>query len=250
MINAVEEYKNIINRLLDEINQESIKSAASMLKEIIKKDKLIYVVGTGGHDYLVAQEMFLRPGGFVNIQPLFTSGLDLSHGGLRSIIIERCSGYISGVLDYHAPLAGNVLIVISSYGISNTAIETVIRGKELGAKIIAITSTSFCKSVPIDHPARHKSKQNLYEMDQVDILIDNKLPSTDAVVSFKKMDLMVSPVSTVLNVFILNSLVAATAGELISDGIKPKIWKNFNLPGGDGYNQEIINKFSNRIKKL
>lgn len=250
MINAVKEYKKIVSGLLDKVNQESIKTAAGILTETIKKDKLIYVLGTGGHDYMAAEEMFLRTGGLVNIHPIFPSGLDLSHGGLRSIIIERCSGYISGVLDYYAPLDGDVLIVVSSYGISNTAIEIAIRGKELGAKIIAITSTSFCKRVPEDHPARHSSKQNLCEMNEVDVLIDNHLSSDDAVLSFEEMDVMVSPVSTILNIFILNSLVAATVEQLLSDNITPKVWKNFNLPGGDDYNQKYINMFSKRIKKL
>jgi len=81
-------------------------------------------------------------------------------------------------------------------------------------------------------------------------IIDNKVPKGDAILSFNDLDVKVSSVSTILNGFILNSLVAATVEKLLNEGIIPDIWKNINLPGADEYNEKYIKKYSNRIKRF
>lgn len=249
-VSKFQEYKTVVTKLLNNINPDEINRGANLLINAVKKDKLIYVIGTESHDYMAAEEMFLRAGGLLNIHPIFPSGLALSHGGLRSHIIERCQGYISGVLDYYAPLKGNVLIIVSSCGINSSTIEAAVRGKKHGANILAITSTEFSKCIPANHPARDPSGKNLCDLEQVDVIIDNKVPKGDAILSFNDLDVKVSSVSTILNGFILNSLVATAVEKLLNEGIIPDIWKNINLPGADEYNEKYIKKYSNRIKRF
>ena len=249
-VSKFKEYNAMVIKLLNSIDPDEIDRGANLLMNAVKKDKLIYIIGTESHDYMAAEEMFLKAGGLLNIHPIFPSGLALSHGGLRSHIIERCQGYISGVLDYYAPLKGNVLIIVSSCGINSSTIEAAVKGKKHGAKILAITSIEFSKFVPANHPARDPSGKNLCDLEQVDVIIDNKVPKGDAILSFNDLDVKVSSVSTILNGFILNSLVVTTVEKLLNEGIIPDIWKNTNLPGADEYNEKFIKKYSSRIKRF
>ena len=249
-LSKFQEYKKVVMKLLNDIDTNEIYQGANLLRDAIKKDKLIYVIGTENHDYIAAEEMFLKAGGLLNVYPIFPSGLALSHGGLRSNIIERCQGYMKGVLDYHAPLKDHVLIIVSSCGVNSSAIEAAIEGKKHGANILAITSTEFSKNVPENHPARDPSGKNLCDLEEVDVVIDNKVPIGDAVLNFDKLGTKVSSVSAILNGFILNSLIAITVEKLLSEGVKPDIWKNVNLPEADQFNEKYINKYSNRIKRF
>jgi len=36
------------------------------MAEEVKKDKVIHVYGTGGHDFIIATEMFMRAGSLLN----------------------------------------------------------------------------------------------------------------------------------------------------------------------------------------
>jgi uncharacterized phosphosugar-binding protein len=113
---------------------------------------------------------------------------------------------------------------------------------------IAVTSPAFSKATPQGHPARHPSGKNLFEI--VDVAIDNKMPFADAVLEFPGLTPRVSPVSTILNVFILESLVAETVQRLLARGITPPVWTSANLPGGDAANQVHMTRYAPRIRWL
>jgi uncharacterized phosphosugar-binding protein len=107
------------------------------------EDKLIHVIGTGGHSNLGAEEMFWRAGGLVPINAILDPGTALIHGALRSNFVERSSGYAKAVLD--------------AYGINSMTIEVALEAKRRGVKSIGVTSPSFGEKVPKGHPARHAS---------------------------------------------------------------------------------------------
>ena len=60
----------------------------------------------------------------------------------------------------------------------------------------------------------------------------------------------VAPVSTILNAFVLNSIVACTVENLVKKGITPPVWLSGNMPGGDEANKKYIEKYFERIKHL
>ncbi|MEM2587492.1 MAG: SIS domain-containing protein, partial [Candidatus Bathyarchaeia archaeon] len=60
----------------------------------------------------------------------------------------------------------------------------------------------------------------------------------------------IAPVSTIINSFILQSLVIATIDELIKKGTKPKIWVSAHIPGGEERNRAVIAEFFGKIKPL
>jgi uncharacterized phosphosugar-binding protein len=248
---AIEDYYRSISSLLRKIadtEQEKIKKAASILADTIEKDKLIFILGTGGHSSMAAEEMFWRAGGLVPIYPILDPGLSVMHGALRSNLLERTPGYISPILKYHGLTQGDVLILCNAYGINAATIDAALECRRLGIITIAITSTEFCKEVPAGHPSRHPSNKNLYEV--ADHFINCWMPYGDAVVSIEGVAQKVSPTSSMVNFFTLNCLVAATVEELVRRGVEPPIWTSANIPGGDEANRKHFEKYGKRIKYL
>ncbi len=232
-----------------EKEEKNIRMAAELMADAIEKDQVIHVIGTGGHSSIAAEEMLWRAGGLVPVNPMLEQGFNLAHGAFRSGLVERISGYAKPVLDYYQVKAGEVIIIVNAYGINSLTIDAALEAKKMGLKVIAITSPEFSKAVPEDHPARHPSKKNLYQLD-VDVLIDNHMPVGDAVVEFANYARKVAPVSTILNAFVVNAITAATVEILLGRGIEPPVWASANMPGGDAANKRYIDKYFERIKHL
>ena len=251
---AYEQYRSKILGLLQEIADkegESIKKAGRLIAEALSKDKLVYVYGTGGHSYMGAEEMFYRTGGIVPVNAIFDPGVSLSFGATRSTFVERQPGYAKGVLEYYGVGEGDVLVVVNAYGINGVTIDAAIEGKKRGAKVIAITSPTFSKFIPPDHPARHPSKKSLFELDEVDVVIDNHMPVGDAVVELEGLGgAKVGPSSTMVNAFAINCMVVSAIEAMLEMGLEPPVWISSNMPGGDEANRKFIEENTSRIKHL
>jgi uncharacterized phosphosugar-binding protein len=227
--------------------QQAIDRAADLMAEAIKRDQLIHVIGPGGHSNIGAYEMFYRAGGLVPINAILDPGTLLSMGARRSTIIERTPGYGQAVLEAFEVNDG-VLTIVNAYGINAMCIDVALEARRRGIPTIGVTSRAFAEKVPPDHPARHPSKKNLFEV--VDVHIDCHMPFGDAVVSIEGLQQKVAPVSTLVNCFTLNLLVIRTVEKLLEKGITPPIWTSANIPGGDQANKEYIKRYKGRIRLL
>lgn len=248
MNKEIEQYKKTIASILDEITSEdtAVKSAAAVIGDSIMRDQVIHVIGPGGHSNMAVEEMFSRAGGFACMNAILDPGTNLSHGGFRSMKVERVPGYANAVLSSYG--VGNtpneVLIIINAYGINAMTIDCALFAKKLGVTTIAITSTSFADKIPKDHPSRHPTGANLYQL--VDIFINNHLPYGDAILSVEGCEQNVGPTSTFCNCFTANYLIIETCKYLVSKGYTPPIFRSGNLPGGDEYNKGLLEKYSGR----
>ena len=242
------QYANIIKSLLDEIlsEEESVKKAAALVGDSIMRDQVIHVIGPGGHSNMGVEEMFSRAGGFACINAILDPGTNLSHGGPRSMGIERIPGYASPVLNAYrvGKTPGEVLIIINAYGVNCMTIDCANEAKKRGVTSIAITSTSFADKLPKDHPSRHPSGANLYQ--SVDVFINNHLPYGDAIQSVEGCEQNVGPTSTFCNCFTANYLVLETCKYLVSKGYTPPVFRSGNLPGGDEYNRDMMEKYTGK----
>ncbi len=248
---VVEQYFNKIVQHLEILKNEeyeNILKAAEMLKEQIKQDKLIYAYGPGGHSNLGSQEIFFRAGGLMHVSAILDEGTLLSNGALRSMAIERTPGYGKIVIEDYNLQKDDLLILINAYGINSALIDAALEAKRRGAKIIAVTSVEHASNTPPDHPARHPSKKNLFEL--ADLVLDSKVVVGDAVVEIEGLNQRVAAMSTFANAFLLNSLVAETVKALVEEGIVPPIWMSGNETGGDEANEKLYDRFIGRIKKL
>jgi len=243
-------YKDVVVGLFEQIEreeQQAIDRAADLMAEAIKRDQLIHVIGPGGHSNIGAYEMFYRAGGLVPINAILDPGTLLSMGARRSTIIERTPGYGQAVLEAFEVNDG-VLTIVNAYGINAMCIDVALEARRRGIPTIGVTSRAFAEKVPPDHPARHPSKKNLFEV--VDVHIDCHMPFGDAVVSIEGLQQKVAPVSTLVNCFTLNLLVIRTVEKLLEKGITPPIWTSANIPGGDQANKEYIKRYKGRIRLL
>jgi uncharacterized phosphosugar-binding protein len=226
----------------------SIDRAAALLAEKVASDRLINVIGPGGHSNMGVEEVFWRAGSLACVNPLLDQGTNLICGAKRSNVIERTPGYAKSVIKSYRLKEGDVLIIVNAYGINSMCVECALESAALGIKTIAVTSASFGKNVPAGSPSRHPSGKNLFDL--CDIFINNHLPYGDSVIKVGKHQKMMGPHSTFLNCFVMNLLMMETAKKLEAMSIEPPVYISANLPEGDKANKELEEKYIPLIKHL
>jgi len=235
-------------RTIYENEQESIRAASEVVASQIAAGNLIHVFGSGGHSAMGAEELTYRAGGLVPVNPILDPGVSLYFGAVRSTIVERTPGYMSGILRYYRIKSGEAIIIVNAYGVNAATIDAAVVAKELGLVVIGVTSTATANLLAPDHPSRHPSGKNLHEI--VDVFVNTHVPAGDAVVEIESFPQKVASVSTIANAFALESIVAETVKALVARGISPPVWMSANLPGGDENNKKFIDQYTGRVKHL
>ena len=251
MSNYVEGYYRSVcgymKRIMDE-EKEHMDKAAQVIADQIKKDKLVYIWGPGGHSNMAAMEVFYRAGGIAYFSAILDEGTLLSNGAERSTKIERLPGYGAAVVNSNDIGEGDLLIVANSYGINSATIDAALEARRLGAKVIGISSVEHAQNTPKEHPARHPSKKNLHEV--VDYHVDTKIPGGDALVQVEGASQPTGALSTFANSFTLQSIVIQVVEKLAAEGMDPPLWKSGNASGGDEWNQKFFDRFRGKIRYL
>lgn len=238
----------LLTRLRDE-EGEAIRRAGAAVADRIAEDRLIYVIGPGGHSQIGAEEVFSRAGGLACIWSFLDDGFYLGHGAGRSMAIERTPGYARALLRQAPELgAGDLLIICNAYGINSSTIDSALYAKENGITSVAVTSIANQRGLPQGHPSRHPSGKDLCDL--ADIVVDTKMPLGDAVMKIDGVTEKVGPVSTMLNAFALNSIMLEAIGQLAARGIEPPVWRSSNSPGGDEANVAVTARYQGRIPNL
>lgn len=227
---------------------DAIRRAGVLIADRIADDRLIYVIGPGGHSQIGAEEIFSRAGGLACVVSFLDDGFYLGHGSARSMAIERTPGYARAILTHPEMAAGDVLIICNAYGINAATIDSALIARERGMVSIGVTSVANQRALPQGHPSRHPSGQDLCDL--VDILVDTKMPSGDAVMSVDGVHEKVGPVSTMLNAFALNAIVLEAVAELARRGVETPIWRSSNSPGGDEANVAVTSRYRDRVPHL
>lgn len=242
-----DEIGRLMRRVFEE-EREPIARAAQHVAQAVADDRLVHVIGTGGHSAMSTEEVFFRAGGLVPVNAMLDGGFLLGNGALRSTGIERTPGYAKAVLDYHGVGVGDVLLIVNAYGINACTIDAALEGRKRGCTTIALTSVELQRALPAGHPSRHPDGANL--CDVVDIVIDCKVPMGDAIATIPGVTQRVGASSAYLNALALNLLMIEAIGLLADRGIDPPIWQSANSPGGDEANAGHILAYKHRIKAL
>jgi uncharacterized phosphosugar-binding protein len=252
MNRQLHQYREAIGRIFDQIVEEEpeIRKAAGIMAESIRRGQVIHVLGPGGHSNMAAEEVLWRAGGLACMNSILDAGTNLIHGGRRSLLIERTPGYAISVMNAYevGKTPAEVIIIANAYGINSMTVDAALEAKKRNMTSIGVTSRSFADALPKDHPSRHPSGKNLYEL--VDVFIDNHLPFGDAIVEVDGLDQKLGPTSTFCNSFAINLLVIETVKVLKEAGMEPPVFRSANLPGGDVYNQRLFEEYGKKCRHL
>ena len=223
---------------------EHILAAGSAVADRIAQDRLVYVIGPGGHSQIGAEEVFSRAGGLAAIVSFIDDGFFLGNGAGRSMAIERTPGYARALLSQSEMGAGDILFIVNAYGINSATIDSADYAREHGIMSVGVTSIDNQRGLPQGHPSRHPTGRDLCDL--VDLVIDTKMPLGDAVLAVDGVQEKVGPVSTFVNAFAMNAVMLEAIAELARRGIDPPVWRSSNSPGGDEANRAVMARYKPR----
>ncbi len=241
-IEYIENCKKIIEKIETE-GAASIEKAAATVSQTIIDGKRIYLFGTG-HSHMLAEELFYRAGGLVNIQPILVEPLMLHISASESTLAERVEGYAEKIFAEYGMSEGDTVVIISNSGRNGVIVDMALLCKEKGLNVIALTNLEHTYS----GASRHKSGKRLCEI--ADTVLDNFGCVGDACVNVDGVEGKICPTSTVTGALILNAIVAQAVDNCAKKGFVPEHFASSNVDGGDEINNALVNKYKKELKHL
>lgn len=197
-----------------------------------------FFVSGSGHSHTVAEEFYGRAGGLAFPVPIMTTELTLEEHPTKSSYIERLSGYAAILAELYGISAGDVVLIASNSGRNAYPVELALCAKERGARVIAVTNLEHSTKVT----SRHSSGKKL--MDLGDIVIDNCGVEGDSAMKVEGMQASICPTSSMANAFIVQSMVAACADEMLRNGVEPPVFVSLNVDGNEAVNETYFKKYT------
>ncbi|MFD1828627.1 MULTISPECIES: SIS domain-containing protein [Streptomyces] len=231
--------------LLERVRKEecgSIAAAGELIADAYAAGGRIFAFGAG-HSSLPAQDVVYRAGGLavMNLLPVpGTVGVDVVPATLGSAL-ERVTGLASAALETSPARAGDVLVVVSLSGRNALPVEMAARARELGLKVIGVTSVAYAGSTTPRNPS------GTFLKDHCDVVVDSKIAVGDAELTAEGVDAPFAPASTVVTSAIMQAVVAGAAGSLAARGITPPMLRSGNVDGGHEWNERVLTEHADRV---
>lgn len=245
MSKATEYFENL-QRIIARISTEqagNIELAARAVADTLENGGRIHTFGTG-HSHMLAEEIFYRAGGLVNVNPILETGLMLHESASKSTALERLEGYGEILFDLHGIKETDILFLFSNSGRNGVAIDLGLIAREKGVKTVVITNMEHT----MQGKSRHSSGKKLYELGTV--VIDNCGCMGDASMRIDEIGRNVAPTSTAAGAAILNAIEARAVEMMVADGYIPEVFSSSNVDGGDEINDAYVKKYIKEIKSL
>lgn len=239
-------YRDQLFAILDDIidrQSSALDAAAEAVAGALRGDRLIYLAGSG-HSHLLAEEAFYRAGGIAAAQAILDPELMLHMGAERSTLLERESGRAERVLADYPVGAGDVVIIASNSGRNAYPIEMALAAKARGATTIALTSLKHASATT----SRHVSGKLLFEL--TDLVLDNGGVYGDAGLPVGTGGMQMGPTSTLVGVFLINSILAEAVDRLDREGRQVDVYQSANMQGAEALAQSLITRWRPRIRGL
>lgn len=240
------EYIENVQRIIEKVRNngsENIMKTAAVFKNALKNQNKIFLFGTG-HSHMLAEELFYRAGGLVQIRPVLCEPLMLHESASESTVIERKEGLAESLFDEYGMSKGDAIVIISNSGRNGVIVDMALICKEKGLTVIALTNMEHTMS----GVSRHKSGKRLCEL--ADIVLDNFGCVGDACIEVSGVDGKICPTSTVIGSLILNCVVARCVELCTEEGFIPEHFASANIDGGDEINNKLLEKYKKEIKHL
>jgi uncharacterized phosphosugar-binding protein len=157
---------------------------------------------------------------------------------------ERLEGFGEILLKGLPLKAGEVIFVISNSGRNPEPVEVAMKAKEMGLRVIAVTSMAHSKSVS----SRHSSGKKLFEL--ADVVLDTGAPAGDAAMSFEGLKARAGALSTVLGAAILNAVMVEAIQYMVEKGFEPPVLMSANLDGSDEFNTRVMARYPSHLASV
>jgi uncharacterized phosphosugar-binding protein len=221
---------------------DNITTAGTLLADTVTTGGRLFAFGAG-HSSLAAQDVVYRAGGLALMNLLAVPGVvgvDVMPAPLGSAL-ERVDGLATAVLDSSPLRAGDALVIISLSGRNALPVEMAMHARELGVKVIGVTSVAYATETK----SRHVS--GTYLKDHCDIVLDSKIAIGDAELTVDAIPAPFAPASTVVTAAILQAVMATAAGVLADRGTEPPLLRSGNVDGGHEWNRRVMEQYGDRI---
>ncbi|MFJ5225362.1 SIS domain-containing protein [Streptomyces sp. NPDC088400] len=231
----------LLQRVRDE-EAANVAAAGTAVADAVAAGGRLFAFGAG-HSSLAAQDVVYRAGGFAVMNLLSVPGavgVDVIPAPLGSAL-ERIDGLASAVLDSSPAAAGDVLVIISLSGRNALPVEMAMHARELGLKVIGVTSVAYATETG----SRHRT--GTYLKDHCDIVLDSGIAVGDAELTADGIEAPFAPASTVVTSALMQAMMAAAAGELAERGIEPPLLRSGNVDGGPEWNNRVMTENGDRI---
>lgn len=220
----------------------NVAEAGALIARTIAARRRVFAYGAG-HSALAAQDLVYRAGGLavVNLLPVPGAvGVETVPATLGSAL-EHVQGLATAVLDTSPAQEGDVLLIISLSGRNVLPVEMALHARELGLKVIGVTSLAYTTGTTARHPSGSFLK------DHCDVVLDCHVPVGDATLTTPGIDAPFAPASTVVFSALLQATIAAAAGELAAQGLEPPLLRSGNVDGGAEWNDQVMSEHADRI---
>ena len=231
----------LLQRVRDE-EAGAVEAAGTLIADTVADGGRLFAFGAG-HSSLAAQDLVYRAGGLALMNLLAVPGavgVDVVPATLGSAL-ERVDGLASAVLDTSPARSGDVLVIVSLSGRNALPVEMAMHARELGLKVIGVTSVAYASETK----SRHTS--GTYLKDHCDVVLDSKVATGDAELTLDSVPAPFAPASTVVTSALLQAVMATAAGTLADRGIEPPLLRSGNVDGGHEWNGRVFEEYGDRI---
>lgn len=225
---------------VEEANRATLDKLGEMLLDVIERDALIYVGGTG-HSIAMMLETFYRAGGLACVQPLYHPSLLPLHGGQESTLCEHAPGLAKLIVENYTAGPDDIAFIFSNSGVNAVPVELADELKARGTPVVAVVSLTHLRAAPARAP---------HKIDEVaDIILDTLVPYGDAAYPTAE-GATIAGLSSLTCVFLWDLLLARVADGAAGRGIRLPIWTSSNVAGGAERNAELFARFRQRVQTL
>lgn len=225
--------KNLVADL-EKSQRENILKAGEIIAESIMNGGIMQTFGSG-HSYANAIEIAGRAGGLIPAKAIVEPAMG---------DYERIEGVGEAFISKSDLRKEDCLVIISNSGRNPLIIEISEKAKEVGMKIIAVTSLEVSKQLT----SRHSNGKMLY--DYADVVLDNRGVYGDAAIEMEGLPIKTGPTSSISGAILLNCVVVEAIEKMIAKGYVPPVYMSENIDGGPEFNIELLAKYKDRLNRV
>ncbi len=228
-----------LQKKLRDTQSENIITAANLIADCALNDGCVHLYDTG---HIIDSEIFNRAGGY-EMMRRFKFELTVTGTARKRSYMEKdesMEGLAKFALRKGDVQKGDVMIIGSVSGKTPNVIDIALACKEMGVKVITISSITYSSQLE----SMHSSKKHLYEIG--DVNIDNCAPYGDAMIEDDRLDSTFIPASGLSAAYLMWMMCADLAEILLERGVKPGILRSVNKPGNHEYNLELAELYQKR----